>query len=647
MQTKLHQWAKADPGRRFDDLANLVYDPAFLVVAWSRVRGNKGARTAGVDGVAPRSIVFGVEELLGGLRDDLKAGRFVPQRVREKTIPKASGKVRRLGIPTSVDRIVQASLKLVLEPIFEADFKPCSYGFRPKRRAQDAIAEIHYLGSPTRNYEWVFEADITACFDEIDHTALMGRVRDRIGDKRVLGWVKAFLRAGILTEEGLNRETITGTPQGGILSPLLANIALSVLDEHFTAKWEALGKRSTRGNRRRAGVPVMRLVRYADDFVVMVAGTRHDAEALWDEVAAVLAPMGLRLSEEKTRVCHIDEGFDFLGWRIQRRNRRGRNGKRGGLHLPVEEGAGLDRGQGAVAHPTRASSDARRPAAPVEPGAAGLVQLLPSRRVPADLQLRRLLRLLAGLRLAPQTTPRTEQAHPGSPPPSTAGRSATTASNCSGPRRSPSSATATGAPRSRPHGRARQQDRPHQRHEHVESRMRWKSHVRFGGRAGETHHAERLAGRSGPTPTRDDRGIVRRRPEDRARRPPRDVLPSARSSASRGSTSGATGGRRRASNDAPRWTRRCERRSMPRVAATGRRGCSPTSSRTGGGCRRRRWRRRWPARDCVARPPRTRAALVDPSRQGRGTGPGPGQAGLHGAGDQPQVVRRSDRGAHR
>src|ERR671919_947796 len=126
MQTKLHQWAKADPGRRFDDLANLVYDPAFLVVAWARVGGNKGARTAGVDRVAPRSIVFGVAGLLGGLRDDLKAGRFVPQRVREKTIPKTLGKVRRLGISTTADRVVQASLKLVLEPIFEADFTPCS-----------------------------------------------------------------------------------------------------------------------------------------------------------------------------------------------------------------------------------------------------------------------------------------------------------------------------------------------------------------------------------------------------------------------------------------------------------------------------------------------------------------------------------------
>jgi RNA-directed DNA polymerase len=326
MQTKLHQWATSDPGRRFDDVFNLVYDPAFLVVAWSRVRGNKGARTAGIDGVRPRDITVGVGEFLDGLRDDLKARRFTPVPVREKTIPKASGKVRHLGIPTVADRVVQAALKLVLEPIFEADFKPCSYGFRPRRRAQDAIAEIHFFGS--RTYEWVFEADITACFDEIDHTALMGRVRDRIGDKRVLSLVKAFLSAGILTEDAAARATITGTPQGGILSPLLANIALSVLDEHFTAKWEALGPAWTRAKHRRAGVPAMRLVRYADDFVVMIAGTRDDAEALWDEVGQVLAPMGLRLSVEKTRVCHIDEGFDFLGWHIQRRRQRGRNGKR-------------------------------------------------------------------------------------------------------------------------------------------------------------------------------------------------------------------------------------------------------------------------------------------------------------------------------
>lgn len=335
MQTKLHQWAASDPGRRFDDLFNLVYNPAFLAVAWSRVRGNKGGRTSGVDGIAPRSIGIGAGELLDGLREGLKARRYTPSRVREKMIPKASGKPRRLGIPTAADRIVQMLLKLVLEPIFEADFKPCSYGFRPKRRAQDAIAEIHFFGS--RTYEWVFEADIKACFDEIDHTALMGRVRSRIGDKRILNLVKAFLKAGVLSEDGTSRETITGTPQGGVLSPLLANIALSVLDEHFTRKWEGLGPYWTRAKRRRAGVPAMRLVRYADDFVVMIAGSHDDAEALWSEITAVLDPIGLRLSEEKTRICHIDEGFDFLGWRIQRRSRRGQPGKKAVYTYPSKQ----------------------------------------------------------------------------------------------------------------------------------------------------------------------------------------------------------------------------------------------------------------------------------------------------------------------
>jgi RNA-directed DNA polymerase len=336
MQTKLHRWATTDRGRRFDDLHNLVCDPAFLVVAWNRVRTNKGARTAGVDGVTPGAI-RDVVGFLDQLRADLKARRFRPTPVREKTIPKASGKLRRLGIPTVTDRVVQAALKLVLEPIFEADFLPSSYGFRPRRRAQDAIAEIHFLASPTRNYGWVFEADIAACFDEIDHTALMRRVRDRIGDKRVLALVRSFLRAGILSEQGLNRETITGTPQGGILSPLLANIALSVLDEHFAAKWAALGPEWTRAKHRRAGGAVMRLVRYADDFVVLVAGQRSDAEALRDEVSDLLAPMGLRLADAKTRVCHIDDGFDFLGWRIQRRSWRGRTGKRAVYTYPSKK----------------------------------------------------------------------------------------------------------------------------------------------------------------------------------------------------------------------------------------------------------------------------------------------------------------------
>jgi RNA-directed DNA polymerase len=324
IQTKLHRWASADPTWRFADLSNLVSDPAFLVTAWKRVRGNRGARTAGVDAQTAYSITVerGEEPFLAALRADLKARTFRPLPVRERCIPKPGGKRRRLGIPTVRDRVVQAALKLVLEPIFEADFQPCSYGFRPGRRAQDAIAEIHHFGS--RSYEWVLEGDITACFDEIDHTALLDRVRRRIGDKRVLALVKAFLKAGVLSEDGVERDTSTGTPQGGILSPLLANIALSVLDEAFAEAWTRMGRTSSaRQERRRKGQATYRLVRYADDFVVLVAGTRAHAEALREEAAAGLRSVGLRLSEAKTRIAHLDEGFEFLGFRIQRHEKRG------------------------------------------------------------------------------------------------------------------------------------------------------------------------------------------------------------------------------------------------------------------------------------------------------------------------------------
>jgi RNA-directed DNA polymerase len=328
IQTKLHRWASENEDRRFDDLFNLVCDPAFLRVAWERVRSNKGSRTAGIDGESAREIESqrgGAVAFANDLRADLKARTFRPQPVREVMIPKpGTRKRRRLGIPTVRDRVVQAALKLVLEPIFEADFRPCSYGFRPKRRAQDAIAEIHFYGS--RSYEWVLDADIEACFDTIDHTALMDRVRRRVGDKRVLALIKAFLKAGILTELGRHEDTLTGTPQGGILSPVLANIALSVLDDHFADAWQSTMDTSTKRTRRKLnGQANWRLVRYADDFVALVAGTREHVEALRAEITAVLAPMGLRLSEAKTTIVHLDEGFDFLGFRIQRRQKRGTN----------------------------------------------------------------------------------------------------------------------------------------------------------------------------------------------------------------------------------------------------------------------------------------------------------------------------------
>ena len=324
IQAKLHRWAVDDPHRRFGDLFNLVADPAFLLVAWNRVRGNKGAKTAGVDGHTAASIqARGVEEFLGALRDSLKDRSFCPLPSRGRLIPKpGTAKRRRLGISTIRDRVVQASLKLVLEPIFEADFLPCSYGFRPGRRVHDAVAEVRHLAS--HSYEWIVEGDIRACFDEISHPALLKRVRKRVGDKRVLALVKAFLKAGVLLEDGTLSDTGAGTPQGSILSPLLSNVALSVLDEHIAQG--PGGPAATpyeRARRRRQGLPNYRLCRYADDWCLAVSGTKEHAEALREEIAGVLATMGLRLSPEKTLVTHIDEGLVFLGWRIQRHRKRG------------------------------------------------------------------------------------------------------------------------------------------------------------------------------------------------------------------------------------------------------------------------------------------------------------------------------------
>jgi len=220
MQTKLHRWAVADPGRRFDDLFNFVYDPATLLVAFARVAGNTGANTPGVDGLTTDRVEqsIGVPGFLDDLRASVKDGTFRPMPVRQRLIPKGggSGKLRSLGIPTIADRVVQAALKLVLEPIFEADFQPVSYGFRPNRRAHDAIAEIHQFG--THGYRWVLDADIEACFDQISHTGLLDRVRARVKDKRVVALVKAFLKAGIMTESGQFQDTYTGTPQGGLCS---------------------------------------------------------------------------------------------------------------------------------------------------------------------------------------------------------------------------------------------------------------------------------------------------------------------------------------------------------------------------------------------------------------------------------------------
>jgi RNA-directed DNA polymerase len=320
-QRKLHEWASNDAERRFRDLWNLVCDPATLVVAWSRVSRNRGSRTAGIDADTRRHVeARGVERFLWELRGELRAGEFRPLPVRERLIPRRDGRRRRLGIPTLKDRVAQMALKLVLEPIFETGFYPSSYAYRPGRRAQDAIAEIHLF--TFHSYEWIAETDIEACFDELPHSLIQGELRRRIGDKRVLALVRSFLKAGLMTETGRLQRTITGTPQGGIASPLLANIALSALDRQYQADWQEMSRHQGRRQYlQRKGHPTYRLVRYADDLVLLVHGTRQQAQRLLDQLAGRVRALGLRLKAEKTALTHIDEGFVFLGQRILRRRK--------------------------------------------------------------------------------------------------------------------------------------------------------------------------------------------------------------------------------------------------------------------------------------------------------------------------------------
>jgi RNA-directed DNA polymerase len=215
-QRKLHEWASSDAERRFHDLWNLVCDPATLVVAWSRVSRNRGSRTAGVDAATRRHVeARGVEQFLKELRGELKTGTFRPLPVRERLIPKRDGRMRRLGIPTLKDRVAQMALKLVMEPIFESGFYPSSYAYRPGRRAQDAIAEIVHFTKAPSHYAWVIESDVEACFDRLSHSLVLGEVRRRIADRRVLALVRSFLKAGLMAETGRLKRTVTAPRKAG------------------------------------------------------------------------------------------------------------------------------------------------------------------------------------------------------------------------------------------------------------------------------------------------------------------------------------------------------------------------------------------------------------------------------------------------
>lgn len=324
--------AESEPEHRFEHLYSLLTNDDWLRLAHDYVAQNVGSITAGCDGINMRGFDENLEENLHKLIQELKSETFEPHPVRRVYIPKANGKLRPLGIASIRDRIVQEALRMVLEPIFEADFSQYSFGFRPNRSTMDAVKCITWSTQEHKKAFWVVEGDISAYFDTICRRKTMELLRRRIKDKRLLRLLWKFLCAGVM-EGKLFKETRLGLPQGGIVSPLIANVYLHELDKYME-RYTGLSK-SEKARRRQQGLSNFVYVRYADDFVVLCNGTKAQAIALREELSEFLKQeLRLELSMEKTKITHLNEGFKFLGFEVERS--RGHNGMKTKVQIPRE-----------------------------------------------------------------------------------------------------------------------------------------------------------------------------------------------------------------------------------------------------------------------------------------------------------------------
>lgn len=299
---------------RIRKLMDLMHNPTWLREAANRVLTRSRGKAAGVDKMTVSEFEKNLEHHLETLRMELKRGTYQPKPVRQVLIPKANGKMRALGIPCLRDKIVQEAIRMALEPIFEVEFHSSSYGFRPNRNTHQAVFRCRLLMQ--KYYTWVIEGDVKACFDEISHKAILKVVREKVIDNKFLDLIERFLKAGV-NIKGVVHPTTKGVPQGGVISPLLANAVLNKLDWFLHSKGVHSGaeRQLARYHRR----PNIRFVRYADDWCVfIIRGSKRYAESLRNEIAEFLRrESGLELSEEKTKITHVRDGFDFLGFQLR------------------------------------------------------------------------------------------------------------------------------------------------------------------------------------------------------------------------------------------------------------------------------------------------------------------------------------------